>query len=54
MVLKGGQLSFYKDQKSYRASPDSTFKGEPPVELSGAKAEVAGDYTKKKNVFRLK
>ena len=54
VVLKGPQLVFYKDQKSYRSSPDSTYKGEPPVELSGARAEVASDYTKKKNVFRLK
>ncbi len=54
VVLKGGQISFYKDQKSYRSSPDSTYKGEPSVELQGAKAEVAADYTKKKNVFRLK
>ncbi len=54
MVLKAGQISFFKDQKSYRSSPDSTYKGEPAVELQGAKAEVAADYTKKKNVFRLK
>ena len=54
MVLKGNQIGFYKDQKSYRSSPDSTFKGEPPVDISGATAEIAKDYTKKKNVFRLK
>ena len=54
VVLKGPQLVFYKDQKSYRSSPEMTYKGEPPVELVGARAEVAADYTKKKNVFRLK
>jgi len=54
VVLRQGQLAFYKDQKSYRSSPDATYKGEPSVELTGAKAEVAADYTKKKNVFRLK
>ena len=54
VVLKAGQVSFYKDQKSYRSSPDATYKGEPPAELQGANAQVAADYTKKKNVFRLK
>ncbi len=54
VVLKGGQIAFYKDQKSFRAAPDTTYKGEPPVELAGANAVVAADYTKKKNVFRLK
>lgn len=54
MVLKAGQIGFYKDQKSYRASPAVTYKGEPPVDLSGAQAERAADYTKKKHVFRLK
>ena len=54
VVLKGTEIIFYKDQKSYRSAPSSTFKGEPAVEILGATAAVASDYTKKKNVFRLK
>ena len=54
MVLKNGQIGFYKDQKAYKSTPTSTYKGEPPVDISGATAEIASDYTKKKNVFRLK
>ncbi len=54
MVLKGTKLAFYKDQKSYRSSPDTLFRGESPIELEGATATVASDYSKRKNVFRLK
>ena len=53
-MLKGNSIVFYKDAKSYRASPDATFKGEPPVDIVGGNASVASDYTKKKYVFRLK
>ena len=54
MVLRRGRIDFYKDQRAYRNSPESTYKGEPPVELVGARAEVATDYKKKPHVFRLK
>merc|ERR1712012_1151268 len=54
VVLKGSQILFYKDQKTYRGKPDETFRGELPVDLSNAEATVATDYTKKKHVFRLK
>jgi len=54
VVLKGNQIVFYKDQKTYRSKPDDTFRGELPVDLSNAEATVATDYTKKKHVFRLK
>ncbi|XP_059087816.1 spectrin beta chain-like isoform X3 [Tigriopus californicus] len=54
VVLKNGSIGFYKDQKAYKGAPSATYKGEPPVEISGATAEVASDYTKKKHVFRLK
>merc|ERR1712223_1248139 len=30
VVLKGTKLLFYKDQKSYRSSPDHLYRGEPP------------------------
>jgi len=54
VVLKGTNIRFFKDQKSYRSSPDTLYRGEPPMELIGGKAEIATDYTKKKHVFRLK
>merc|ERR1719394_1002176 len=54
VVLKGSQIIFYKDQKTYRSKPEDTFRGELPVDLAGAEATIATDYTKKKHVFRLK
>jgi spectrin beta len=54
VVLKGTKLLFYKDQKSYRSSPDHLYRGEPPMELQNGTAEIATDYTKKRHVFRLK
>jgi len=53
-VLRQGQLAVYKDQKSARASPDVHFRSEAPVAVRGGSSQVAGDYTKKKFVFRLK
>lgn len=44
----------YKDQKSAKSSPAATYHNEPAVDLSGASADVASDYTKKKYVFRLR
>ena len=54
VVLKGNQIGFYKDQKTYRTSPEATYRGEPPIDIVGGTAEIATDYTKKKNVFRLR
>jgi len=54
VVLKGNQIGFYKDQKTYQTSPEATYRGEPPIDIAGGAAEIATDYTKKKNVFRLK
>merc|ERR1711902_341927 len=54
VVIKGTKMLFYKDQKSYRSSPDNMYRGESPMELQGGTAEVASDYTKKRHVFRLK
>lgn len=45
---------FSKDQKNFKTQPDAYFRGENPVDLSSGNVEVASDYTKKKNVFRLK
>ena len=39
---------------SCRSSPDQTFRGELPLELTGGAAEIALDYVKKEHVFRLK
>lgn len=54
MVVRGQNLSVYKDQKSYKASPDLCYKGEAPLDLRGATITVANDYTKRKHVFRVK
>merc|ERR1712106_214643 len=54
VVLKGTQILFYRDQKTYRTRPEETFRSELPVDLIGGTAEVAADYTKKKHVFRLR
>ena len=54
MVLRGRAIQFYKDQKTFKLQPDAYFRGENPVDLAGAVAEIASDYTKKKHVFRLK
>lgn len=52
--MKGPQLLFYKDLKSYKAAPDVYLKNEQPLDLRRGSTEVAQDYTKKKHVFRLK
>ncbi|KAL0280603.1 UNVERIFIED_CONTAM: hypothetical protein PYX00_001846 [Menopon gallinae] len=54
VVMKGPQLLFYKDLKSYKAAPDVYLKNEQPLDLRRGSTEVAQDYTKKKHVFRLK
>ena len=54
VVLKGTEIGFYKDVKSYRTSPEATYRGEVPIDIVGATAEIASDYKKKQNVFRLK
>nr|XP_049700512.1 spectrin beta chain isoform X10 [Helicoverpa armigera] len=54
VVAKDGRMSFYKDQKAYKAAPDAHWRGEAPLDLNGAVVEVAANYTKKKHVFRLR
>ncbi|XP_037873168.2 spectrin beta chain isoform X9 [Bombyx mori] len=54
VVAKDGRMSFYKDQKSYKSSPEQYWRGESPLDLNGAVVEVAANYTKKKHVFRLR
>lgn len=54
VVARGSRLLFFKDQKASKAVPEATFRGEPPLVLEGAAIQIANDYTKKKNVFRIK
>uniref|UniRef100_A0A0A9ZF98 Spectrin beta chain n=1 Tax=Lygus hesperus TaxID=30085 RepID=A0A0A9ZF98_LYGHE len=54
VIVKGNLLLAYKDSKAAKSSPDSYYKGETPISLSGAAVEVATDYTKKKHVFKIK
>ena len=54
VVLRGTQIRFYKDNKAYKTSPDATYRGEVPIDVVGATAEIASDYKKKPHVFRLK
>ncbi|XP_064167267.1 spectrin beta chain, erythrocytic isoform X1 [Anguilla rostrata] len=49
-VLKPGQLSAYKDVKSYGV----TYHGEDPLQLGGAVFEALPHYKKKKHVFKLR
>ncbi|XP_044524529.1 spectrin beta chain, non-erythrocytic 4 [Gracilinanus agilis] len=51
-VLNKGDLGFYKDAKG--PSSGGTHGGEPLFSLHNAICEVANDYKKKKNVFKLK
>jgi spectrin beta len=54
VVLRGSDIGFYKDVKAYRSLPDATYRGEVPIDVVGATAEIASDYKKKPHVFRLK
>ncbi|XP_048883547.1 spectrin beta chain, non-erythrocytic 1-like isoform X1 [Brienomyrus brachyistius] len=51
-TLRKGRLGFYKDSKS--ASSGVVYHGEEPVSLTHASCEVAHDYKKRKNVFKLR
>lgn len=51
-VLSRGELAFYRDAKG--PSGGGTHNGEPPLGLHMATSEVASDYKKKKNVFKLR
>lgn len=54
VILRGTEIGFYKDVKAYRTSPEATYRGEIPIDVVGATAEIASDYKKKPHVFRLK
>ncbi|KAM9251693.1 spectrin beta chain, non-erythrocytic 2 [Cariama cristata] len=50
-VLRGGNLTFYKDAKS--AGAGAPYHGEPPASLPGARCHPALHYKKRKHVFKL-
>lgn len=63
VVLSGGKLMFFKDAQTasrgiqdgrYNSASRSTWKGEHPLDLLSCNVDVASDYTKRSNVFRLK
>uniref|UniRef100_A0A3Q2ST51 Spectrin beta, non-erythrocytic 2 n=1 Tax=Fundulus heteroclitus TaxID=8078 RepID=A0A3Q2ST51_FUNHE len=51
-VLRKGSLGFYKDSKS--ATNGIPYHGEVPISLDGSVCEVANEYKKRKNVFKLR
>ena len=51
-VLKSKALYMFKDRKM--ALSDIKEYEEKPVKLAESEVEVANDYTKRKNVFRVK
>ncbi|XP_037652637.1 spectrin beta chain, erythrocytic isoform X2 [Sebastes umbrosus] len=51
-VLKPGQLSAYKDAKSF--GHGVTYHGEDPLSLSNASWEILNNYKKKKHVAKLR
>ncbi|XP_056101531.1 spectrin beta chain, erythrocytic isoform X2 [Rhinichthys klamathensis goyatoka] len=51
-VLKPGQLSAYKDAKSF--SHSVTYHGEEPLNLINASCEILTNYKKRKHVFKLR
>lgn len=53
VVARNNRLTFFKDQKASKATPETTFRGETPLVLDGASVDVE-DYKKRKHVFRLK
>jgi len=53
IVLHGGFLYVYKDQKHAKQAPSGYYHNEYPVDLHGASAAHANDYAKRPNVFRL-
>jgi len=54
VVLKKSSLSVFKDQRHYMQEPTNIFNKEEPTDLKDAAAVIPSDYTKRKNVFRIK
>jgi len=54
VMLSNGSLLFYKDQKHAKSEPSVYFRHEQPLDVNGAVASAATDYTKRPHVFRVK
>ncbi|VDN96151.1 unnamed protein product [Rodentolepis nana] len=54
VTLMEGKLRFYKDRRTRRENENETLHGEKPLDLGGAIAIPALDYTKRPFVFRLR
>ncbi|KAL7061349.1 hypothetical protein AAHC03_09639 [Spirometra sp. Aus1] len=54
VTLSEGQLTSYRDQRTRRERVEDTFGDEAPLDLTGARAAPALDYSKKRWVFRLR
>ncbi|KAG1714526.1 Rho GTPase-activating protein 21 [Nymphon striatum] len=52
-VLRGHALYFYKDKKDANHSPSALSEDHAPINVKSCIVDIAYDYTKKKNVFRL-
>lgn len=53
VVARNTRLTFFKDQKASKSTPEQTFRGEVPLVLDGANVDVE-DHKKRKHVFRVK
>lgn len=53
-VVAKQEMAFYKDSKAAAAQSAAAYHDRPCVSLKGAVCDVAGDYKKKKHVFRLR
>jgi spectrin beta len=54
VALNNRSLLFYKDQKHAKSEPGTYYRHEQPIDLDGAAASAATDYTKRQFVFRVK
>lgn len=54
VVVHGPSLSCYKDQKHAKQDPSARIHHEAALDLNGAECELATDYNKRPNVFRLR
>jgi spectrin beta len=54
VALNNRSLLFYKDQKHAKSEPAAYYRHEQPIDLDGATASAATDYTKRPHVFRVK
>ena len=53
VVLRERQISFFNTESAF-LKEDGFIESQPVLDLNGCSAEVAVDYTKRENVFRLR